>query len=448
MENLPERSTYELLSFVSSRGGISENEWADFVTNSELNLVDYTDLQSQLINDSLLTLSSNNNNEKTINISSFGAAWLEENGSAFKVDIEEKEVVENIDSNVLYLEDPVHPYDVSKVRVVSLQMSIFQVLRKIDKKEIKLDPEFQRAFVWDDIRKSRLIESVLIRIPLPAFYIDATNEEEWEVVDGLQRLNTLYEYWKGNFKLVGLQFLKDLESSTFNQLPNRFRIQLEDNTQLLFYQLQPGTPSKAKFTIFSRLNTGGMTLTAQEIRHALFQGPVTLWLKQLAEHPKFIAATSNSIPTKRMENRETVLRAIAFMMKPYEEYKGDLDGFLSEAMDSLNKKDDKYRSDLAIKFLSSIEKVYAIFDKYAFRKMYQEGGRRSTFNKALFEAWTVSVQNYSLDHLKNNKSSIRKASIEMINEDWIFSRSISYGTGSALAVRTRFSNIERILSND
>jgi hypothetical protein len=328
-------------------------------------------------------------------------------------------------------------------------MSIFQVLRKIEKKEIKLDPEFQRAFVWDDIRKSRLIESVLIRIPLPAFYIDATNEEEWEVVDGLQRLNTLYEYWKGNFKLVGLQFLNELENSTFKDLPNRFRIQLEDNTQLLIYQLQPGTPSKAKFTIFSRLNTGGMTLTAQEIRHALFQGPVTAWLKKLAENPKFISATSNSIPTRRMENRETVLRALAFMMKPYSEYKGDLDGFLSEAMDFLNKRDEKYRSDLAMAFLDSIEKVHAIFDKYAFRKMYQEGGRRSTFNKALFEVWTVAVQSYSINELIERKAEIRNASIELLSKNWIFSRAISYGTGSSSAVRTRFSNIEEILkSND
>ncbi|MCP4696585.1 MAG: DUF262 domain-containing protein [Gammaproteobacteria bacterium] len=130
----------------------------------------------------------------------------------------------------------------------SRHLSVFQALRKIDKKEINLNPDFRRAFVWDEIKQSRLIESILIRIPLPAFYLDATNQIYWIVVDGLQRLTTLHRYCrKQTFALSGLQFLDELNGKRFDALPPKYKVLIEDDTSLLFYNLMPGTPNSPFF---------------------------------------------------------------------------------------------------------------------------------------------------------------------------------------------------------
>src|SRR5208337_4879790 len=173
-------------------------------------------------------------------------------------------------------------FDASKIKVDREPMSVFQVLRKISLHEIILNPGFQRNLVWDPIRRSRLIESALLRIPLPAFYFDGVDANRWVVIDGLQRLSTLQDFVaKKNFSLQGLEYLtKSAGGKKFDQLPRGMQRDLEE-TQITLFIIRPDTPPEVKFTIFYRINTGGMVLTAQEIRHALFQGQATTLLKDL-----------------------------------------------------------------------------------------------------------------------------------------------------------------------
>lgn len=375
--------------------------------------------------------------DQTISMTPEGALWLEK----FRVEMTVEEEDPSSDGT------PNEPYEVSKLKMEAKHLSVFQALRKIEKKEIDLRPEFQRAFVWDIVRQSRLIESLLIRIPLPAFYLDATDQINWSVVDGLQRLTTLYKYCREeSFALKGLQFLHELEGKTFTELPPQYKVLVEDDTQLLFYNLMPGTPVQAKFTIFSRVNTGGMQLTTQEIRHALNQGKVTDTLGIVASNPKFKKATSGVVESLRMSDRELILRALAFMHINYSEYRiyNEQDAFLLHAMAELNSCTDDVLSILSEEFLSSLEKVEAIFGRYAYRKYSQLNGRRSPFNKALFEVWTVSVNPYSLGELILKRDEIVKEFLGLLNTA-SFSRSISSSTGSSTAVATRFYGIEQLL---
>ncbi len=345
------------------------------------------------------------------------------------------------------LDDSVEPYDPSEINVVSKSLTIFQVMRKIKMREIELQPDFQRLVVWNQARKSRLVESILIGIPLPSFYLDATKPDKWLVVDGLQRLFTLHEFFnEKQLALNSLEFLQDLNGKKYDELPRKFQRDIED-AELNFYIIQPNTPAKVKFTIFYRVNTGGLVLRPQEIRHALFQGQATKLLQELANSTEFKQATTNSISPRRMDDRECVLRFIAFDLYGYRDYrKSDFNGFLSDAMDFINDWSSDELSSLKSRFLEAVSKAEIVFGEYAFRKMYETGGKRAPINKSLFEVWTVSLLKYQSEQLIKHRDEIVEAFVDLLNNDKEFEKAISQGTGSVGSVRKRFSTIENLLN--
>ncbi|MCB9108008.1 MAG: DUF262 domain-containing protein [Anaerolineales bacterium] len=339
------------------------------------------------------------------------------------------------------------PYDPAQVKVDYKPFSIFQVMRKIRLGEIDLHPDFQRRLVWDKTRQSRLVESILINIPLPAFYLDATTLNRWVVVDGLQRLSTLDRFCNQNeFTLQNLEFLKDLEGKTFDELPRNYQQQIEE-THLNLYIIQPDVPDEVKFTIFYRINTGGIVLTRQEIRHCLFHGPATDFLKKLAEAQKFKIVTTNSIPTKHMDDRECILRFFAFYLTPYTDYQqSNFDAFLAQTMRRLNAMDDTERRELRERLFEMLNRARAVFGPYAFRKIYEVDGKRYPINKSLFEVWAVTLLNHDPDRLTERKDEIIRRFVQIMNEDDEFNKAISTSTGSIKSVHKRFSAIEALLA--
>ncbi|MCG6551966.1 MAG: DUF262 domain-containing protein [Candidatus Magnetominusculus sp. LBB02] len=358
-----------------------------------------------------------------------------------------KEVKAVDDEETTGVETTNQPYDARLITIENTSFPIFQIMSKIQREEINLQPDFQRHFVWDNIRKSRLIESILIKIPLPSFYIDAINDDEWLIVDGLQRLNTLNEFInKKELVLTSLEFLdKEVAGLTFDKLPRLLQRRLEE-THLSFFVIRPETPTEAKLTIFRRLNTGGLVLTSQEIRHCLFQGKSTTLLKELAKSDEFLAATGGSIPTLRMVDEECVLRFCAFHLTKYQSYtKPDLDVFLGDAMKLINKMCDMEIQSLMTAFIDSMLKAREVFGDYAFRKMYEKNGRRNPINKALFETWSVSLNGFDIELLRKHKEKINVFFIELINSDRYFDTSITQGTGDVKKVHYRFTFVESII---
>ncbi|MEK6288034.1 MAG: DUF262 domain-containing protein [Acidobacteriota bacterium] len=341
------------------------------------------------------------------------------------------------------------PFDPTKIKVDREPMTVFQVLRKISLNEIILDPEFQRNLVWDPVRRSRLIESALLRIPLPAFYFDGVDANRWVVVDGLQRLSTLKDFvTERNFRLERLEYLKSAEGKTFDELPRGMRRDLED-TQVTLFIIRPETPPEVKFTIFYRINTGGLVLTAQEIRHALFQGEATRLLRTLAESEDFLEATGGGVSDTRMDARECVLRYAAFHIHPYSEYlKSDLNTFLSATMADINCMSNSEVMLLNLSFREAMNRAFEIFGRLAFRKFNLETDRRAPINKALFESWSNVLQGYDLKLLRQRKDQILSSLFQMFSDpDYV--RSLSAGTGSVNSVKTRFqrahSAVEKVL---
>ena len=233
----------------------------------------------------------------------------------------------------------VRPFDPARIRVETKAMVISQLLGRMKYDEIDLAPDFQRkGGIWSRRAKSQLIESLLIRIPLPGFYMDGSDENRWLVVDGLQRLTTLKEFAiDKTLVLSGLEFLTAYQGKGFEDLPRDLQRRI-DETQVTVFLIQENTPPEVKFNIFKRINTGGLPLSAQEIRHALYQGPATTFLHDLAGLPEFLKATRRGIRDDRMGDRECILRLLAFIQTPYRQYKANnLDTFLNECMMNLNK---------------------------------------------------------------------------------------------------------------
>lgn len=339
------------------------------------------------------------------------------------------------------------PFNPTLINITTKQMSLDTLIRRMREGEVDLSPDFQRAEVWKATAKSRLIESLLIRIPLPAFYMDATDDDKWLVVDGLQRLSTLRDFViTQTMKLQDLEFLTQFHGCDFNALPRNYQRRIEE-TQVTVYLIERGTPPEVKFNIFKRINTGGLPLSSQEIRHALNQGPVTSYLKDLAHSPEFKQATSYGVSDSRMAARECVLRFMAFIITPPDRYKAaDFDAFLSETMAYLNKATQSERDELAERLIRSLKASCEIFGETAFRKPKQRN--RSPINKALFEVWTVTMDHLSnekIEQLKAAKEKVRDAIVSFMRKDFEFLNAVSQGTGDVSKVRLRFARFKKAL---
>ncbi len=342
------------------------------------------------------------------------------------------------------------PFDPTLIRVSTKYMTISLLLDRIEQKALVLTPDFQRKVVWKEVAQSKLIESILIRIPLPAFYVDATDEDKWLVVDGLQRLTSLKRFvLEKTLKLSELEFLGQYNDMTYDKLPPIFQRRIKE-TQVTVYLIEPGTPSEVKFNIFRRINTGGLPLSSQEIRHALnSEGPVNNYLARLADSKEFKKATDNSIRDTRMGDREMVLRFLAFTITSYTEYRTtDLDAFLNDKMAELSKMPEEKRTKLENRFLRAMSAAYDIFGDDAFRKRYSASARRSFVNKALFEAWSVNldrVDDEQIRLLKRRQDPLKKKFITLMNQR-DFDNAVSQGTGGISKVRLRFKAIEELIA--
>ncbi len=351
-----------------------------------------------------------------------------------------------------------HPYDAKQTQIVTKPLTIELLKKRLTHNEIDLQPDFQRrANLWTQEQKSRLIESILLRIPLPMFYFDATNDDRWLVVDGLQRLSTLRHFLVESKRekplvLKNLEYLQQFEGKTFEQLPRDMQRRIEE-AQVFAHLIMPGTPPALRFHIFKRINTGGLVLSSQEIRHALYghgEGGATTFLGELAECDEFLAATSGAVSPERMLDMEFVLRFAAFSITPYHAYRDKgMDDFLNRHMEILNdprSADD--RRQLAVRFRRAMTTALALFGPHTFRKQVSDRQARSPINKALFEAWSVTLGHCSVEEcarLVERRAPVVALARKALNENVAFETAITQGTGDTRKVHLRFETVEGIV---
>lgn len=353
-----------------------------------------------------------------------------------------------LNSNSTVIDEPFNP---QKIDITSKQMILEALFKRIKNHEINLFTGFQRqGDLWDNTKQSRLIESILIRFPLPAFYFDGTDDDKWLVVDGLQRISSLKNFViDKKLKLENLEFLK-FNGKGFDDLPRDLQRRIEEST-ITVYIINPGTPEDVKYNIFKRINTGGLVLEPQEIRHAINQGIPAEFVAELANLEEFKKATTYSIKSSRMLDRDFVTRFISFYINNYKEYVPDLDTFMNKSMSQIKSMSLEQRATLKKDFIKAMITAISIFGNDAFRKRINKDDYRKPINKALFETWSVCLSKLNkdeLDLLIKNKKELIKSHIELMVSDPMYFAAISSGTGDKNRIGKRFSELELLIKKN
>lgn len=336
----------------------------------------------------------------------------------------------------------INPYDPKLIRVDTKPFSIEYICKLIASKKLDISPDFQREFVWTEItRQSRLIESIMLRIPIPVFYLSQDDDGRFQVVDGIQRLTVIHGFVNNKFKLKNLEYLKDLEGkwfrneskSTVQSIPPMYSSRIEE-TQLFFNIIDPSTPERVKYDIFRRINTGGKTLNAQEIRNCLSNTQTRQLLKDMVNLKSFITATRGSISRTRMADKEMALRFAGFYLfdtgKITTEYKGNMDEFLDYVTNVLNKMATNNHKSIITAFDNAMKNAYLLFGDHAFRKT-------SFINKALFLSWSRQLYRFSPERIKdaNLGNLVYNELTRKISEDSRYFNAISTATNDVQNIK-------------
>ena len=344
---------------------------------------------------------------------------------------DDKEEIEGLDSEGRSWGD----YPLDEMLIRSDNRTIHDVTRRIEQGRYVMDPDFQRDFIWPEDKQSKLIESVIMRIPLPVFYLAEDDEGRVMIVDGLQRLSTFDRFVKNKLKLR-LADRSDLNGKSFSQLSSKFQNRVED-CNLLFYVIDSKVPERARLDIFERVN-GGVPLTRQQMRNSLFMGKATRFLKQEAQTDVFRQATGKSLRTSTMRDREFVNRFCAFQILSATGYRrDDMDEFLAESLRSMNQQSDDELSRLSYAFRRGLDNNYFLFERHAFRKHTREQERRGVLNASLWDVMSTGLSRYPREQVEARADPFREAFYVLL-EDEGFNTAITYGPNDQRKVQRRF----------
>ena len=353
-----------------------------------------------------------------------------------------EEEIEGLGDPLSDVDENVYPLD--DVMIRSETRTVSEVVKRIKRRRFFLDPDFQRDFVWEPSKQSKLMESCLMRIPLPVLYVAEAPDGRIVVVDGLQRLTTFVRFLGDKLALTGLGRGHPLTGKRFSDLPIHLQERVED-TQLTLYILDKYAPQRARLDIFERVNSG-VVLTRQQMRNAIYNGPSTRWLSDMAKEKDFLTATGRSLNAKTMRDREAINRFAGFCLLGWRSYvNGDMDEFLAQTLDHLNAGDDEILHELKERFVRSMDKNYELFGRHAFRRsLAMARSKRSVINISLFDVFSWVFTNIPYRTIDDGGDEIEEIVMDLILKP-DFEDAITYSTNSTKQVRSRFGMVERAL---
>ncbi|WP_419781234.1 DUF262 domain-containing protein [Maridesulfovibrio sp.] len=354
---------------------------------------------------------------------------------------EEKEFPEDQEGEFL---DPImEPFNPADIYIESHWRSVDSLVRRIEYNEIDMTYCNRNTNLWSPKTQSRFIESILLRLPLPAFYFEESYEGIWYLIDGGQRLTTLNNFVVGkSLRLTDLEFLGNLNGLTFNQLNRNLQRRIMESA-VPCYNVRSGTPESVRKSIFRRINTGGFPLNRQELRTASVREYVNSFIKILAENKFFIEMMGDL--SKRMKDRELVLRFWAFYKFNYlsEKCPKNMVEFLDLAMKDICLAEDWERDEIKTSFENGIFRCRELLGI----KGFQKDVNINVKNPSLYEVWMVSLaglDNEHYNHLLKKKWLFRENYRELLT-DLEFIKSISSSPQKVDHVRTRYAKVKNLI---
>ncbi|MCR5068286.1 MAG: DUF262 domain-containing protein [Prevotella sp.] len=334
------------------------------------------------------------------------------------------------------------PHEIRNLTTQAYDKSVSDIVRMISDKDLILDPDYQRNYVWDNKKASKLIESIILNVPIPVIYVSEEQDSSWSVIDGLQRLNSLKRFFDGKYKLSGLEVLYELNKCDIKTLPAKARRMLK-NGLLRIVMVTADSNNDIKYDIFMRLNTGSVHLNEQELRNCLYRGRMNSFIQEEARNTQWLAMLGLGNPHKRMTDRELLLRFLALSVnwdrdqKQVIGYKGNIKSFLNAFMKN-HQNDSGSLNYFRTLCRETIAKVYEVYGNDAFRRL-NEDGSVTPINRAIMDAVMISVIPYTLGRLIEKKEQLKEALFNNLNENNGFRQSTLTATSDTKVLNSRIS---------
>lgn len=320
--------------------------------------------------------------------------------------------------------------------------SISDLMRMVENGDIEIAPRFQRNFVWDKTRQSRLIESIFLGLPLPAIYLSEYDDGRMTIVDGLQRISTIRDFMTDKLRLCNMEYFDYCNGKTFSELhlPD-LQLRRFYRTQITCFKIDYRSPNQLKYDLFRRLNTGGKVLNDQEIRNCLSRSHVQDALYNMTSSKEFKAATCGSIKDTRMAAQESALRFICFYnlytsASDLSGYDGNMSRTLDSCVEQLNEASIRKLDKYVALFKHSMRQAYSLFGEYAFRKVAPgyDSVRKSSINKSLMVAISVLLATYDEYSSPTASGKLTGELAILLKEDRQLSDAISWSTSSRKSI--------------
>lgn len=362
-----------------------------------------------------------------------------------------EENVEDLDENAEY-------QGIAKQdrRVISEKTdpTIRDICERLDKKKMVSNPDFQRSYVWNNkpIIQSKLIESVLLDVPIPIIYTAETEDGKEEVIDGQQRVITFQGFKNNRFSLKGLTILSELNGKKFSELSEPLQDKFL-NRGITIIKILLQSQKDIKFEVFVRLNRGSVKLNEQELRNCIYRGNFNNLIKELTENKDFLLLQELSEPHNRMLDSERILRFFAFCDNGERNYKAPLKKFLN---DYIEKKRNITESEIEEKrrlFKKCVELCLQVFgEDLAFVRYYlgkedAEGEIDKRINEGLVDIQLYGFMEYEKRDISGKEQVIRDALMDLITTDKEMIESIEKGTYGTPQVKLRTEKWFKVLRN-